>query len=106
MVAETRSGAFAGATPLRVDRLVAIAVGDSLGSRAPREKRERILARTLHGLATGAFAVEVDGRVFTRPDDVVVATGKVAMRFFAAPSASGEGNDVRLANGPAAPPSA
>lgn len=83
IIAQTRSGAFAGATPLRVDRLVALAVSEALGARAPREKRDRVVRRTLLGLAAGDFAVEVDGRVFTRPDDVAAVQGIVALRFFA-----------------------
>lgn len=90
IVAQTRSGAFAGATPLRIDRLVEIAVTEALGARAPREKRDRVVARTLRSFAAGDFAVEVDGRVFTRPDDVVVAGGTVTLRFFACPSVSDE----------------
>lgn len=81
-ISATANGAFALATPLRVDTLVALAVTQALGARAPRDKRERSIRATLAGLAAGEFVVDVDGRTFERPDDVVVCTGTATLRFF------------------------
>lgn len=82
-VTANASAAFALATPLRVADVVASAVIASLGPRAPRDKRERVVHRTLEGLRSGAFHVEIDGRTYTDGDDVVVCAGRVALRFFA-----------------------
>lgn len=76
-------GAFAYATPLRVEHLISLAVGAALGTRAPQDKRERVLRSTLAGLRAGEFTVDVDGRRFERPDDVVVCAGIANLRFFA-----------------------
>lgn len=81
-IAETASCAFALATPLRVDRLLTLAVLEALGTRAPQDKRERGIRRTLAEFAAGSFVVDVDGRVYDRPDDVVVCTGVASLRFF------------------------
>ena len=48
-VTATASSAFALATPIRVDRLIALAVGQSCGERAPEEKRARHVRATLEG---------------------------------------------------------
>ena len=77
------SGAFALATPLRVGELLALAVREALGSRAPGDKLERGIRNTLAGLRAGEFVVDVDGRVFRNADDVVVCSGFAALRFFA-----------------------
>ena len=81
-VASTASTAFALATPLRVGDLLAVAVVEALGPRAPQDKRERVVRYTLEGLADGTYVVEIDGRVYTHPDDVAVCSGTVALRFF------------------------
>jgi hypothetical protein len=81
-IAKTGSGAFALATPMRVDELLVHAVHIALGERAPHDKRDRGIRATLAGLAAGRFVVDVDGRLFDRPDAVVVASGMVTLRFF------------------------
>lgn len=81
-VARTASAAFALATPLRVGDLVTAAVIEALGPRAPQDKREREIASTLCGLACGTFVVEIDGRVYTDPNDVAVCSGTATLRFF------------------------
>lgn len=81
-IAATASCAFALATPIRVDRLVALAVTEAMGSRAPADKRARGVSATLAGFAAGEFVVDVDGRVFSRPDDVAVCAGTATLRFF------------------------
>jgi hypothetical protein len=82
-IAAEASGTFALATPLRVDELLALAVREALGTRAPQDKLERVIRSTLAGLRAGKFAVDVDGRLFERADDVVVCSGSAALRFFA-----------------------
>lgn len=82
-VARTASTAFALATPLRVGELLAAAVVEALGPRAPQDKRERVVRSTLDGLRDGSYVVEVDGRVHADPDDVVVCAGTATLRFFA-----------------------
>ncbi|HEY0615385.1 MAG TPA: hypothetical protein VGC96_12115 [Candidatus Elarobacter sp.] len=81
-VARTASAAFALATPLRVGDLVASAVIEALGPRAPQDKRERVVRSTLDGLRSGRYVVDVDGRSYTDPDDVVVCSGTATLRFF------------------------
>lgn len=81
-VVSNASTAFALATPLRLADIVASAVVASLGQRAPQDKRERAVRRTLAGLQAGDFVVEIDGRVFSDADDVVVCTGTISLRFF------------------------
>lgn len=81
-VASTASAAFALATPLRVGDLVATAVLEALGPRAPQDKRERVLRSTIAGLVAGTYVVEIDGRVYTDPEDVAVCSGIAALRFF------------------------
>lgn len=81
-IVATTSGAFALATPLRVDRLLALAIHEALGSRAPADKRERSVRTALRGLAAGEFVIDVDGRIFERADAVVVCSGVVTLRFF------------------------
>jgi len=82
-IARTASGAFALATPLRVGDLLAAAVVEALGPRAPQDKRERVVRSTLDGLCAGSFVVEIDGREYTDPDDVAVCSGTATLRFFA-----------------------
>lgn len=81
-VSRTASTAFALATPLRVGDVVAAGVIEALGSRAPQDKRERVLRSVLAGLASGTYAVEIDGRFYLDADDVVVCSGTVHLRFF------------------------
>jgi hypothetical protein len=76
------SGAFALATPLRVRDLLAFAVREAIGLRAPRDKFSRSVRRTLAGLAAGDFTIDVDGRGFTDADAVVVCEGTANIRFF------------------------
>ena len=81
-VARTASAAFALATPLRVRDLLTAAVVEALGPRAPQDKRERVVRSTLAGLAEATYVVEIDGRVYHDPDDVVVCSGTATLRFF------------------------
>ena len=81
-VASTASTAFALATPLRVADLLTAAVIEALGPRAPQDKRERVVGYALAGLRDGTYVVEIDGRLYDRPDDVAVCAGTVALRFF------------------------
>jgi len=81
-VTATASSAFALATPIRVDRLIALAVGQSCGERAPEEKRARHVRATLEGFRAGKFVVDIDGRLFNRPDAIVVCAGVATLRFF------------------------
>ena len=81
-VARTASAAFALATPLRVSDVLAAAVGEALGPRAPQDKRERVVRSTLTGLRDGSFIVEIDGKRYADPDDIVVCSGTATLRFF------------------------
>jgi hypothetical protein len=81
-IARTGSSAFALATPMRVDELLVCAVHIALGERAPQDKRDRGVRATLAGFAGGRFIVAVNGRIFDRPEQVVVAAGVVTLRFF------------------------
>jgi len=81
-VIANRSFVFARATPLRVETLVAMAVQEASGSRAPHDRVARMLQSTLRGFAEGSFVVEIDGRVYRRPGDVAVCSGTVCIRFF------------------------
>jgi hypothetical protein len=81
-VARTASAAFALATPLRVCDLVTAAIAQALGTRAPQDKRERVLRSTLAGLREGRYAVEIDGRRYFDPEDIAVCSGTVTVRFF------------------------
>ena len=83
-IATSSSPAFALATPMRIDALVALAVRESQGARAPRDKIQRSIASTLAGLHAGHFTVDVDGRTFSDPSDVVVCGDCANVRFFLA----------------------
>jgi hypothetical protein len=76
------SGAFALATPLRVRDLLGFAVREAIGKRAPRDKFSRSVGRTLAGLASGDFTIDVNGRSYTDADSVVVCEGTADVRFF------------------------
>jgi hypothetical protein len=77
------SDIFAVATPLRVAELLALAVREALGPRAPLDKLERGIRTTLASFAAGEFVVDVDGRTFRRADDVVLCSEEARLRFFA-----------------------
>jgi hypothetical protein len=81
-VATDGSAAFALATPLRVRELLALAVREAIGSRAPYDKFVRSVHRTLAGLAQGDFIVSINGRRFVDADAVVVCEGIADVRFF------------------------
>ena len=81
-ITATTSSAFALATPLRVDRILALAIYQALGSRAPQDKRERSVRTALRGLYAGEFVIDIDGRIYDRPEAVVVCAGTVTLRFF------------------------
>lgn len=81
-VATSGSAAFAFATPLRVCDLVALAVREAIGTRAPVDKFQRSLRTTLTGLEDGRFLLTVDGRLVARTDDVVMCTQTVRVQFF------------------------
>jgi len=81
-VAVDGSAAFALATPLRVRELLALAVREAIGSRAPYDKFMRSVHRTLAGLAKGDFIVDINGRSFVDPDAVIVCEGTADVRFF------------------------
>src|ERR1700737_1528464 len=81
-VTRTASTAFALATPLRVGDLLTAAVIEALGPRAPQDKRERGVRSSLAGLTEGTFVVEIDGGVYSDPDDVAVVSGMATLRFF------------------------
>ena len=81
-IAGTACGAFALATPLRVEQLLRLAVYEVLGTRAPQDKRERGVRAALAGLRDGSFVIDVDGKIFECPDDVVVCSGTATLRFF------------------------
>lgn len=81
-VAAGGSAAFALATPLRVRELLAFAVREAIGMRAPEDKFQRSMHRTLAGLCSGDFCVDINGRIFTDSEAVVVCEGVVDVRFF------------------------
>jgi hypothetical protein len=76
------SAAFAIATPLRVRELLALAVREAIGARAPSDKFHRSLSRMMTGLASGDFTVDIDGRTFTSAETVVVCERTALVRFF------------------------
>ncbi len=81
-MASAGSAAFAFATPLRVRELLALAVREAIGQRAPHDKYQRSMIRTLAGLAAGDFTVDINGRPFDDGDAVVVCEGEAHVRFF------------------------
>ncbi|HUA08065.1 MAG TPA: hypothetical protein VMA98_02255 [Candidatus Acidoferrales bacterium] len=76
------SAVFALATPLRVRELLALAVREAIGERAPHDKFQRSMVRTLAGLAAGDFTVDIDGRHFNDGEAVVMCESSVCVRFF------------------------
>jgi len=89
-IAAMASSAFALATPIRVDRLLALAVSQACGARAPQDKRDRSIRTTLEGFRAGKFVVDIDGRLFDRPEAVVVCSGSATLRFFSTEPATRE----------------
>jgi hypothetical protein len=81
-VTATACEAFALATPLRVDSLLALAVGEAIGSRAPSDKRERTIRRVLAAFRAGDFVIDIEGRIYERPETIAVCSGTVTLRFF------------------------
>ncbi len=81
-VAVAGSGAFALATPLRVRDLLRLAVREAIGTHAPPDKFTRSVHRTLAGLAAGDFTINVNGRIFTDADTIVVCERTADVRFF------------------------
>jgi hypothetical protein len=81
-VSAAGSAAFALATPLRVRELLALAVREAIGERAPHDKFQRSMTRTLAGIAAGDFTVDIDGRSFDDLETVVVCAGTASIRFF------------------------
>jgi hypothetical protein len=88
-VASTACAAFAAATPMRIEQLVRLAVKETQGARAPADKIARSIAATLSGLYAGNFTVDVNGRTFDHPHDVVVCEGCADVRFFLASRSPG-----------------
>jgi len=84
-VATTASSAFALATPIRIERLLELAIVQ-VGARAPSDRRERELRTARAGMRDGDFIVEIDGRSYARLDNVAVCAGTVTLRFFATES--------------------
>ncbi|MDQ2662762.1 MAG: hypothetical protein M3Y18_01860 [Candidatus Eremiobacteraeota bacterium] len=81
-VACSGSAAFALATPLRVRELIALAVRQVIGARAPLDKFQRSVGTTLAGIAAGRFAIAVDGRLFHNLEEVVVCDRIADVRFY------------------------
>ena len=81
-VASVGCAAFALATPLRVRELLALAVREAIGTRAPHDKFMRSMHRTVAGLEAGDFTVDIDGRSFADADAVIVCEGVARVRFF------------------------
>jgi len=82
VVRSTACAAFAFATPLRIEEIVALAVREAQGTRAPVDKIKRCIRATLAGLYAGNFFVDVDGRAFRDPRAVVMCEGWANVRFF------------------------
>lgn len=83
-IACSGSAAFALATPVRIRELVALAVRQAIGARAPLDKFHRSVRTTLAGIAAGRFSVWVDGRCFDDVDDVIVCERVADVRFYVA----------------------
>ncbi len=81
-IADGDASAFALATPLSLVQILALAVRQSIGERAPRDLFERNFERTLAALDSGEITVTVDGRECRRLDEVVVCETNASVRFF------------------------
>ena len=82
VVRSTACAAFALATPMRIEEIVALAVREAQGARAPVDKIKRCIRTTLAGFYAGNFAVDVDGRAFCDPRAVVMCERWANVRFF------------------------
>lgn len=69
---------------MRLRHLLSLAIREAIGPRAPHDKFLRTLRATLANFSAGRFIVDVNGRAFEHPDDVVVCTQTVNVRFFLA----------------------
>lgn len=96
IIETTGSTAFALATPLRADQLIGLAVEEALGVRAPQDKRERTLRTVTASFSAGDFILDVDGRLFARPGDVIVCAKTATLRFFSVrkPKALASGGSI------------
>lgn len=83
-VATSGCSVFASVTPLRIYHLLSLAVRETIGVRAPQERVVRNLRAAIGGLLSGRFTVDVDGRRFEHPDEVVVCGQTAQVRFFLA----------------------
>lgn len=81
-VAVAGSAAFACATPLLLHELLALAVREAIGARAPAEKYHRSVHRTLAGLRSGDFTVSVNGRIVRDANAVVMCESTTDVRFY------------------------
>ncbi len=81
-IADGDASAFALATPLSLLQILALAVRQSIGERAPRDLFERNFERTLAALDSGDITVTVDGRECRRLDEVIVCGTDASVRFF------------------------
>ncbi len=81
-VSTTGSAAFAFATPLRVRDVLAFAVREAIGARAPHDKFQRTMKSMLSAMAAGDFTVDIDGRSYSEADAVVLCEGTAMVRFF------------------------
>lgn len=81
-VARGGAAVFALVTPLRVRELLALAVRQAIGERAPQDKVARSVHWTLRGLSCGDYTLVIDGRAFADPEAVVVCAGTADVRFF------------------------
>jgi len=81
-VVSSGCGAFACATPLRISEVLALAVREAIGLRAPQDKFHRTMHATLAGLRSKRFVVEIDGRRFDDTEAIVVCSEVASVRFF------------------------
>ena len=82
VVRSTACAAFAFATPMRIEEIIALAVREAQGARAPVDKIRRCIRTTLAGFYAGNFFVDVDGRAFRDPHTVVMCERWANVRFF------------------------
>ncbi|MBV8689860.1 MAG: hypothetical protein JOZ59_07135 [Candidatus Eremiobacteraeota bacterium] len=82
VVRSTACAAFALATPLRIDQIIALAVREAQGAKAPVDRIARCIRTTLAGFYAGHFFVDVDGRAFGDPRAVVMCERWANVRFF------------------------
>ena len=82
VVRSTACAVFALATPMRIDQIVALAVREAQGAKAPVDKIKRCIRATLAGFYAGHFFVDVNGRTFRDPRTVVMCERWANVRFF------------------------